>query len=82
MGEKITTIKNFCWHLIDWQQTKHPRFTKRMINRKEVLETVHFLLGSTSGNITRSIGNSAKWTTLKILLNIQKTYGAFRILHI
>ena len=27
----------YSWHLIDWEQTRHPRFTKRMTNRKEVL---------------------------------------------
>ena len=28
----------YSWHIMDWQQTKHPRFKKRMTNRTEVLK--------------------------------------------
>ena len=28
----------YSWHFMDWQQTKHPRFKKRMTSREEVLK--------------------------------------------
>jgi hypothetical protein len=28
----------YSWHIIDWQQTKNSRFSKRMTNRDEVLK--------------------------------------------